>query len=425
MHAYLTGADRLNKTSSLAKTRVWKNVFPQEAFDDARLRQTFHWALKATEAFIAHENWAKEKQNVQLDLITGLRSRGLFSESLRSLKKTEQLQEKAVVRNEAFYRWQYRLGLEQDEYRVYHKLLERPNFQDIADSLDTSYLIEKLKVSCNMLFHARVYKITFNVRFLDEVITYVQSMDLEAHPAVAIYYYVYRGFTEADELGQNVSLLRDTVVANRKLLTVIDRRYVFLMAINICISNMNQGQEPYVREAFEWYRLGFEEDIIAKNGLLTRATYLNVISIAIKLKEYDWALSFIDNFTHQLEDDIRDNTESFARARLGYEQQDYDTVMPLLVQVDFKHPVYNLLAKTLLLKIYHELDEYDLLESQVDSMLTYIRRKQLSDLHRDNFNNIARLTRQLGRLAPGKGKREALQKKIEETSPLSDRKSVV
>lgn len=421
LHAYLTTGNHLSKTAALSKTRIWKRLFPEAPFDDAKLRQTFHWALKATEAFIAYETWAGEQQNRQLDLITGLRTRGLFSESLRGFKKAEQLQDTAEVRNEAFYRRQYRLGLEEDEYRVYHQLLEEPNFQDIADALDTAYLIEKLKVSCNMLFHSRVYKTTFDVRFLDEVIGYVRELDLESYPAVAIYYYVYQGFTETDDSGNNTSLLRDTVAKHQQLLTKIDRRYVFLMAINICISNMNQGKAPYIREAFEWYRLGFAENIIAKNGLLTRNTYLNVISIAIKLKEYEWALAFIDGFTHQLEEDVRENTERFARAQLGYEQQDYDTIMPLLVQVDFKHPVYNLLAKTLLLKIYHELDEFDLLESQVDAMLTYIRRKQLSDLHRNNFNNIARLTRQLGRLGPDKKKREALRAKITKTSPLSEK----
>ncbi|SER15717.1 hypothetical protein [Neolewinella agarilytica] len=424
LHAYLTGNDdRLYKTSALTKTRIWKRIFPGEDFDDARLRQTFHWALKATEAFIAYEHWNGRAINPQLSLISGLRQRGLLSATQRSIRKARQLQERATIRNETFHRSQYQLELEYDEYRVYHQLLEKPRFQEIADSLDLSYLIEKLKVSCNMLFHARVYREEFDVHFLDEVLEYVRRFDLDKYPALAIYFYIYRGFTEADEQGENISLLRDTVSTHGDSLTAIDRRYVFLMAINICISNMNLGQEAYVRESFEWYRLGLEQDVIAKHGQMTRTTYLNIVSNAIKLKEYDWTAGFIETYTHQLEEDVRENTERFARARLGYEQKDYDTIMPLLVQVDFKHPVYNLLAKTLLLKIYYELDEYDALDSQIDSMTTYIRRKELSDLHRDNFNNIARLTRQLSRIGPGrKGKLAALRKKVEATSPLSDKK---
>lgn len=421
LHAYLTGSDRLFKAASLAKTRIWKKIFPSAAFDDARLRQTFHWALKAAEEFVAYEAWRYSAAGTQLDLVRGLRQRGLSSVSGRNLKKLGQLQEKSDVRNEHFFRRQYRLELERDEYRVQQQTLDKPNFQEIADALDVTYLIEKLKVSCNMLFHARVYRTTYDVHFLDEVVGYVRTLDLTKYPVLAIYYYVYRGFTEAEEDGETVAELRDTTNTHGDLLTGADRRFVILMAINICISNINLQRQPYVREAFEWYRLGLAENVIAENGQITRATYLNIMGTAIKLKEYEWVHRFIDENSHLLEEDIRKNTEYFARARVGYELKDYDNIMPLLVQVDFKHPVYNLFAKTLLLKIYYELDEYDLLENQIDAMLTYIRRKTLSDFHRDNYNNIARLTRQLSRLAPGKKKREALRVKIEAASPLSEK----
>lgn len=424
LHAYLTGGDeRLFKTSSLSKMRIWKRIFLKEPFEDARLRQTFHWALRATEAFIAYEEWADNKIETELALTTGLRRRGLSSNTLRSLKKARQLQERSEIRNETFYRRQYALELEYDEYRVYHKLMEKPNFQEIADALDVAYLIEKFKVSCNMLFHSRVYKTSYDVRFLKEIISFVNELNLEDYPVLAIYYYVYLGFTEDDERGNNVLLLRDTITAHGDLLTATDHRYIILMAINICISNMNVGREAYIREAFEWYRLGFARDVIAENNLLTRATYLNIITIGLRLQEYDWIQRFIDTHTNQLEDDIRENTESFARARLAYEQKDYNTGMPLLAQVDFKHPVYNIMAKTLQLKIYYEIDEYDAMDSQLDSMTTYLRRKTLSDLHKDNFGNIVRFVRRVSRLAPGDRKKKAeLREQIENATPLTEKK---
>jgi len=424
LHAYLTGgSDRLFKTSSLGKMRIWKRIFLNEPFDDARLRQTFHWALRATEAFIAYEQWADNKIETELALTTGLRRRGLSSNTLRSLKKARTLQERSEIRNETYYRRQYVLELEYDEYRVYHKLMEKPNFQEIADALDVAYLIEKFKVSCNMLFHARVYKTTYDVRFLKEIISFVNKLNLKDYPVLAVYYYVYRGFTKDDEQGNNVLLLRDTINAHGDLLNPHDLRYVFLMAINLCISNANRGRDNFVREAFEWYRLGIERDVIAENGQLTRATYLNIVTHAIKLEEYDWATDFIEQHTDQLEDDIRENTESFARARLAYEQKDYDTGMPLLAQVDFKHPVYNIMAKTLQLKIYYEIDEYDAMDSQLDSMTTYLRRKTLSDLHKDNFGNIVRFVRRISRMKPGDRKKKTeLREQIETASPLTEKK---
>ncbi|TXF90596.1 hypothetical protein FUA23_05745 [Neolewinella aurantiaca] len=424
LHAYLSGGgDRLFKTSSLGKMRIWKRIFPGETYNDARLRQTFHWALKATESFLAWENWQNDPMNQQLGLAKELRRRNISGSAGRSLRKAEQLQEKTLVRNEAYYRNQYELELEREEHRTYYQLLDKPRFQQISDTLDITYLIEKLKASGNMLFHQRVYRTEYSVRFLDEVISYVEQLDLEDYPVLAIHYYGYRGLVEDDVSGTTISLLRDAVEKHGNLLSRVDLRYVILMAINLCISNMNQGREPYIRESFEWYRLGFSRQVITQDNLLTRATYLNVITIGLRLQEYDWIRRFIDSHTKQLEDDIRENTESFARARLAYEQKDYDTGMPLLAQVDFKHPVYNIMAKTLQLKIYYEIDEYDAMDSQLDSMTTYLRRKTLSDLHKDNFGNIVRFVRRMSRLKPGDRKKKAeLREQIENASPLTEKK---
>ena len=148
-----------------------------------------------------------------------------------------------------------------------------------------------------------------------------------------------------------------------------------------------------------------------------------MVSIALKLEEYNWAEDFIENNAQNLEDNIRANTENFARAKLGYELKDYTSSMRLLVVVDFKHPVYNLLAKTLLLKIYYELDEYDAMDSLLDSMTTYIRRKDIADIRRDNFANIVRYVRQLSRIASGDKKKLAeLKARIADTSQLTEKR---
>ncbi len=424
LHAYLLGGDgRLYKTSSLAKMRIWKRIFPEEPFDDARLRQTFHWALKATESFLAYEHWQRDPFATQLALFSELSQRNVASVAARALKKADQLLQKVPLRDEKTLRDQYLLELARDEHRVYHKLREEPRFQEIADLLDLSYFIEKLKASGNMLFQQRVYKTEYSVRFLDEVVEQVEKLDLTENPVLAIHYYGYRGLTEDDTTGENIGLLRDAVEKHGDALGARELRYVILMAINICISNMNIGRETYIREAFEWYRLGFSRDVIAENNLLTRATYLNIITIGLRLQEYAWIENFINEHTQQLEEDIRENTENFSRARLSYELKDYETAMRLLVIVDLKHPVYNLLAKTLLLKIYYELDEYDAMESQLDSMTTYIRRKKIAELRQDNFNNIVRFVRQLSRIPHGdRTKLAKLRDRIEATSPLTEKK---
>ena len=424
LHAYLLGGnDRLYKTSSLAKMRIWKRIFPEESFDDARLRQTFHWALKATEAFLAYEYWQRETFKRQLALSTELRQRNVANVAGRNLKKTIRLQDQIPLRNEEFFRNEYLLELEKEEYRNAYTPLESPRLKEMSESLDITYFIEKLKVSGNAIYQRRIRKVEYKLRLVDKVVEEVSKLDLTRYPVLAIHYYGYKGLIEDDASGEIIGRLRDAVEKHGDLLTSTDLRHVILMAINLCISNVNKGREVFIRECFEWYKLGLMNEVLAENNRLTRETYINVVSNALKLNEHDWIKKFIDENSKKLEDAFRENTERFARARLSYKLKEYKGAMGLLVLVDFKHPVYNLLAKTLLLKIYYELDEYDAMESQLDSMTTYIRRKEIAELRRDNFNNIVRFVRQLSRVPNGdRSKLAELRGRIEKASPLTEKK---
>ncbi|MDP5139755.1 MAG: hypothetical protein NWP83_04710, partial [Spirosomaceae bacterium] len=59
-------------------------------------------------------------------------------------------------------------------------------------------------------------------------------------------------------------------------------------------------------------------------------------------------------------------------------------------------------------------------------MNAYIRRKDLSDQHQQNFGSIVKFTRQLSRLEPfNKKKRKALLEEVKATSPLSEKSWLV
>jgi hypothetical protein len=75
--------------------------------------------------------------------------------------------------------------------------------------------------------------------------------------------------------------------------------------------------------------------------------------------------------------------------------------------------LFNLAIKTIALKTYFELGEIDLLESHMDAMQNYIRRKKDIGYHRELYSNLIYFTRQvLERAAKGKAERKALLEEI-------------
>jgi len=109
-------------------------------------------------------------------------------------------------------------------------------------------------------------------------------------------------------------------------------------------------------------------------------------------------------------------------ARLEYARKNYDVVLDLLQKSNYRDLLTNLGAKTLLLKIYFETDEFDLLHSHLDAMKHYIRRKHIMGYHRKNYMNIVRFAQRLMSLNPYDSKEKIqLKKRIEEEEILTER----
>ena len=96
--------------------------------------------------------------------------------------------------------------------------------------------------------------------------------------------------------------------------------------------------------------------------------------------------------------------------------------MRLLIQADYDDMLMTLSAKTMLLKMYYELDEIDALESLLSSMTTFIHRKKIIGYHKNLYGNTIRFTKKLIKVNPfNKKEKEKLKKEIMAAKPLPER----
>lgn len=147
-----------------------------------------------------------------------------------------------------------------------------------------------------------------------------------------------------------------------------------------------------------------------------------MVAFGIKLEAFDAVQAFIQKYQNTLQAAQREGFVHFNLARLEYTRGNHAAALRLLQTADFKDLVNNLIAKTLLLKIYFELDEFDPLESHLDSFHNFIRRREVNDYHRSNYTNIITLVRKLMALPPGDAAAQAaLRQEIETTEVLTER----
>lgn len=425
LYDYLTENGRLSGGSEdeLCKEAVFPYVHPGEEYDDARLRQSMHFLMRVVEEYLIFKEFTEREARIKITLARVFRKRQEEKAFLKNLKQAQKEQEKQPYRNELFYRNKYLIQQERYRYLSEQKRLAELNLQEVSDALDITYLADKLRQSCIMLSHRQVYNTEYDFELTDTVVTYLeQKPELLELPAISIYYYTYKTVGQEDRQEKNFQHLKDTMFEHGHLFPNSEIRDIYLMAINYCIQQLNAGRREYIKESFDLYRKGLEEKILIENNILSRWTFRNVVAAGLYLKKYDWVYEFIQNYKKYLEKRHRESMVHFNLAKLYFEKGDYQRARPLLMQFDFDDILMTLNAKTMLLKMYYEEDDWDVLESLLESMRNYVQRKKVIGYHKSNYKNIIRFTRKLLRTNPYEREaRSKLKKEIEEASPLTEK----
>ncbi len=106
-----------------------------------------------------------------------------------------------------------------------------------------------------------------------------------------------------------------------------------------------------------------------------------------------------------------------------FEKGDYNQAQQLLTQFEYDDMLLNIIAKTMLLKIYYEQDELDAFESLLESMRIYLQRKEALDPTRKAaYKNMISLMKKLMHLNPySKVQKEKLQELVTAANPLMER----
>lgn len=423
MFEYLAAGSHLSSEKHLEKERVFRAIFPKSAYSDAEMRQVMHFLLKAVEEFLLYNELLKDEVRAQTMLAKVYRQRNLPKQFQKTLDGGWATLRQQPHRNHQHFENEYLLQFEQFNYLSSLGRTVPLNLQELSNSNDISFIINKLQVGCIMLSHQKVFNTKYDLGLLEPALNYVEQHSiLLENPAIAIYFFTFKSSIE-NENESHFKELKEQIKHKGDLFPLPEIRNIYLFAINYCIGKMNLGNFGYVREAFDLYQQGLSKGIFLENNQISRFTFRNIVAISLQLKEYTWVEDFIKKYQHFLEEKHRENFVQFNMAHLFFERKDYTQAMQLIARFDYDDILIMLVAKTMLLKMYYELDETTALDSLLSSMKTYLQRKKVMGYHKDNYKNIIQYTKKMLKMAHyDKEQIQKLKQEIEATNPLTERK---
>lgn len=403
----------------LSKKRIFEAVFPHTDFDETILRHTASQLLNCLEEFLAVRRFRKDSFQSKLYLAEAYRERNLekhFNQSIRLAQK--ELESK--VRDPKYYQDLFQLEFEKYAFIESQKRTTTNNLQEISHAFDVHALSGKLRQSCFLLAHQTVYKTEYDHSFLSFILEYLKDNPLLEIPAIAIYYHCYRALTEDDE--QQFQQLKSYFESHGKHFSPEESGSILMLALNFCIRKINLGERAFIAEAFAFYQLGVENEILLEHGILSRFTYKNIVALGLNLKKFDWVENFIHTFRKKLETTYQNSYFYYNLARFHFTKKEYGNAMELLSKSDDSDLLLNLDGKVMLLKMYYELEELEALESLLGSMKTFLNRKKIIGYHKTHYEGIIRFTKKLMSLRPNdKLTKSKLEQEIENAEGLSEK----
>ncbi len=378
------------------REKAFAAVFPNRPYDGAQLRLTLHFLTELTRQYLTWNQLEREKGQRELLLAQALRQYGLEHLAQNVLQNAGTDLDKSERHGDP--------GVQERRFQIRAESLRQTpggartqdlNLQDLSDQLEKSFVLRKLKLTCELLSHQAVFRADYNFGMLDAVLKQVHSdAQLSAAPEVSLYFHCCMALLHPTD-ATHFRNMKPLLLRVEEIFQPEECRDIMLLALNFCIRKLNDGDEAFAHEGLELYKNALEKGYLFEKGEISRFTFRNVVGMGLKIKAFDWVEQFIANYGERIAPAHRESMVSFNRARLEYSRRRYREAMLLLQKADYNDLLLNLAAKTLLLKIYYEADELRLLDALLDSMTIFLRRKKIIGYHKQNYQNIVRYCQKL------------------------------
>ncbi len=365
--------------------------------EDQRFRKICSDCLQLTIHFLAVEKFSLDQpleQATRLDVIVQRRYEFLFRSSRQKLASTL---DRLPGRGASYYLHQYRLQeyiYEMSQYQL--QRFEVANIEEIIGNLDAFYTIEKLRYYCEILSRKTFTKHEYSNILIQELLDLVRKGKFSKHPVIEIYYLIVLTHLEP-HAEQHYYDLKEKLHNHAHYLPADQMKQLYDSALNYCNRKINSGKSKFMAESFELYKTVLANELIYVDGFITHWTFKNVIVLALRLGEFDWAERFVEKYSYRIEENFRENAVTYNQAQICFYRKDFHQVISKLQTVEYQDITYNLGAKSMLLATYYELSEWDALESLSASFKVYLTRRKntIPEARRKSYINMIKVISKL------------------------------
>lgn len=419
--------------AELSKTIIFQELFPTAQWDEDKMNNLISDLLQLLYDFLAQTVYQSDKILQKQFLLDVLSKKEEWQHVNRTARRLKQLQQKTPIRNHQFFQQASQFHEKLDRYELLigkRKFNEHLQLQ--SNYLDTAYLMNKLRLACDMESRNTVIKAGYDCHFLEDILNFYKNnrYALQEIPVLQVYYKTLLMLKNRQE-NTHYQDLKQLLLKYTKHFPADELLVLYNYILNYGIQKINSGQSHFYHEILEVYKVLLEQKMLLLNGYLTQWAFKNITTVGIRLKEFAWTKQFIENYQNYLLPQEKANAVAYNLAAFYYAKQEYSKALQQLQDVEFTDTSYHLGAKIIQVKSYFELNETEAFYSLLEAFRTYIRRnREISDYRKKANANFLKLSKWMYQLKIIKAtkKKSIFQKRwkeikerLETTEPLANK----
>lgn len=405
----------------LKKELCFKKLYPKKPYNDKVIRYHLSYLKECIEKFFVINSIQSDHFLYQQQLESQLLKRSLLVNFKQENDDTCILIQKQKQRDSNYFFNKYHNELLQLNYSsISNSRQDKNNIEEVMISLDKFYLSKKLQIASEVINIKNILSTNYNTFMLDEIIDYLQKHEYGQEPAIKVYLLIIKTLQVPDDTAC-YEALEKLLIEHIEYFSPAELYEIYQYMQNYCIKKINTGNMAYQQKLFENYQMQINNQIIIYSGHISQWDYKNIVTIALRLQEYEWAEQFILQYKAHLQTDQRDNAFAYNYANVLFRKGQYDASLKMLQQVNMTDVYYKLDARSMLLKTYYELNEYETLKYHAQAFKKFLSRdKIISAYQKEIYSNMIRYIMKMFKAKGIKSKIRAIQMEMKNISKTAD-----
>ncbi len=418
---------RKNNTP-LSRERLEKQFFKISKKDSAQLNVKLSLLTRLAEQFLMQQNFESKDLYRKHTLLESLLQKDLRSHFESVYKKDAKLHQKPEKVSPEFYRDKFLIEHDFFAYVTSNskKMYAHKNLQEINDVIDISYILTKIDLFWAISPLIKMYQKDYDLSSFKILESMLNLPQLEGHPILNIYHTAYKMVRDSSD-SSHFKKLSQLLSTNGNLIKPIDLYNLYMLSANYCVDKIRNGHINYHYEAHRLYKQMEEAGLFLYKEYIDIGMLKNAISMAVQIKEFEWAEYVIEKYKDTIEPNIKEGVCSYLRAILAFYKKDYETTISHLSGIQSINSTFDVNIKFMLMKSYYEQDvDFSYYTEQVfRSFKVFVKQnKVFSKQRKERLINFTNSINHLYRVKHREGRAtiESVAQKIEGYELLADKK---